>query len=123
MDPILATHAALTILTPYLVKGGEGLASTMAKDLWEKFKSIFSSNGDEKALVELVTSPENPKSVAAVEYVVEKELSRNAALLDEIVSILKKYPQNNIQSNVSQSGNENIAVANTTNSSISINHK
>jgi hypothetical protein len=123
MDPITAAHTALVVLTPYLVKGGEGLASTMAKDLWEKFKSLFVISGDEKVLTELTLAPAEQRNLARAEYIAEKELTRNKVLLDEMAIILNKYPQTNTQSNLTQTGNNNIAVANINNSSININGK
>lgn len=120
MDPITAT-TVLTVLTPYLVKGGEQLVTSVASDLWSKVKSVFASTGDEKALDSLVLQPNSIKEVGKVEYILDKALENNPALSSELRSLLEKVNEVSInQNNMQVNGDDNISISDTNSSTITI---
>ena len=124
IDPVTLTATTLAVLHPYLIKGGEQLASTVASDLWGKVKSIFSSSGDEKALTGLIAQPDDSKAIAKAEYVLEKALANNSELLHELAGIVEKTGdaikyQNNVQLN----GSENISLTDINSSTINISQR
>lgn len=119
---ILATQA-LALLTPYLAKGAEEISKSVAKDLWGKTKSIFKSKKKEELLEKFSSSPEDAKMQGQVEYILQEELAAKSELLAEfrnLVDNLKATTE--FKSEITQTGDNNIAVGGQiNNSSININ--
>jgi predicted PilT family ATPase len=114
---ILAVQA-IALLTPYLVKGAEEITTSVAKDLWEKVKSIFKSKEKEMLLDKYVSSPKDIKVQGQIEYVIQEELENNSTLAEKFGQLIKELETaSEFNSTIKQTGNENIAVGGQINNS------
>lgn len=126
----LAT-AAVTELVPYvLAKGADKLIEKAAEEgfeqrgkIWQLVKSLFIE--DELTLLNLFEqNPEDVRTQAKLELRLEDQLKQNPNIAKQLEEFLKQIPQSQQKQNtITQSGNDNIANQDVTNSSININQK
>ncbi len=120
--------SVITALTPYLIKGGEKLAEKAAEQgfeqhgkIWQIVKGLFVE--DELTLLNLFEeNPEDAKIQGKLEGKLEDRLKQNPDIAIQLEELLKLIP--NVQSKqntITQSGNNNIANQDISNSTINFN--
>lgn len=127
----LSALAAATVLelVPYILKkGGEKLIEKAAEEgfeqrgkIWELVKSLFVE--DELTLLNLFEeNPEDAKTQGKLEGKIEDRLKENPQVAKQLEELLKQIPQTqNKQNTITQSGNNNIANQDISNSTITFN--
>jgi hypothetical protein len=102
----------IAILSPYLEKGAEKITESIAGDLWLKIKGIFKKKEKENLTTDLVENPTNPTIRTQAETVLHQAFAADPLLLAEIGSLLEKLKKaNEINANINQTGNDNIAIS------------
>jgi hypothetical protein len=122
MDITLLATAAVSAVAPYLAKGGEEMAKGMGKDLWELIKKPFTSEKEQKLVGQLEENPGDAKLQGKVEGKLEELLEENPDITAQLQDLLEKMQAGGQikQSTMNITGDNNIAMQDTNNSSISI---
>jgi|GEM_PF-6598441 len=84
MDPLFIGTAVMTVLGPYLAKGGEVLTKEVSKDLYDKVKGFFKAEEDQK----LLTAPEGKAKKISVEKRLKEILKDDVNALAELSEAL-----------------------------------
>lgn len=129
MDPItIATlvSSAVSALIPFLKKGGEKLADKIVEEgfakrgeLWQTVKGFF-SGGDMTTLDLFAEDPENSDKQADVRSELKQFLKANPEKAQVLDDLVKQIPQIKINT-MTQTGDGNIGIQDTTGSTITIN--
>lgn len=107
--PALAT-LALTTLTPFLVKGGEAIASGIGKDLWGLIKKPFIKDRDKKLLEKLEENPEDAGTQGAVTHQLEGFLEDNPELAAALAELVNKPETQELAQQISVFNSENVVI-------------
>lgn len=86
----MIANSALTILMPYLTKGGEAISTGIGKDLWEFIKKPFISEKDKIKLEKLKNNPEDADLQAWLKVEMKETLEKNPELVEKLKEILPK---------------------------------
>jgi len=109
-----------TELLPFLVKGGEQLASVLGKDLWETIRSSFAEDEDSQELLDnFQENPANPEHIGAIKQHLKRTIKSKpdtAVELEEKLLHIKEYNKQH----VNVTGDKNITLTDINNSKISI---
>jgi hypothetical protein len=120
IDPIQLAAAAITVLTPYLAKGGEELTQGIGKDLWELIKKHFKSTLDKERLEKFQKMRGNSEIKAAVKTKLEDILAEDLEFAAILNDLLKRIPKPVIINTLDISGNDNIIAQGNSSSTITI---
>ena len=101
MDLAIITTIAssvVSLLSPYLVKAGEGFAQSTGKAAWEKTKELFQAiknkfgNKDDskRTLIDLEKNPNNTDFQLAVKQQLEKIMLADEDFAEKIFQLLKQ---------------------------------
>lgn len=114
--------SAITILSPYLVKGGEAIAQGIGKDLWELVKKPFQSEKDKKIVEDYAKNPQDKELQGVIKYDLKYFLEDNPDMIEKLKKMLpeaeKQMPKINIQI---INGDGNIGIQDAHGSNIDIN--
>ncbi len=117
IDIAILASSAVTAITPYLVKGGEEIASEAGKNLFSWLKDKLSLSNKEKDLKALQANPTDPKTQGRMEIILEEILSKNSTLLPELSKLVENAQT---ETNVSISNSKNVITGNITSGGYSI---
>lgn len=111
---------ALALVTALATKAFEKLGEKAADSAWNKVRGLLS--GEELTTLNLLEKyPENKDLQIEVAEKLQPRLEENPAISRELEELLKQIPSIQIKQNtISQSGDSNIAVQDTTDSKITI---
>jgi hypothetical protein len=123
MDIVTLAGAATTLLAPllpYLLKAGESAADEAgkaiggkswewAKSLWTKLKpQVEAKEAALEAAQDVAASPKNEKAQGALQYQLEKLLTKDQSLAEEVSQLLEQGKAAGV--NISVSGERNVAI-------------
>ncbi|VAV83828.1 hypothetical protein MNBD_DELTA01-601 [hydrothermal vent metagenome] len=80
--------AAIAAITPFLVKGGEAIATGVGKSLWKTIKKPFTSDKDKALIKELEKNPEDLKLQGKAEGKLEDLLADHPEIAEEISRLI-----------------------------------
>jgi seryl-tRNA synthetase len=122
----LLASGLVSVVTPFLVKGAETLASEAAKEgwaergkIWEKIKSLF--HGDNQIITLFEAAPDSKKVQDQVTAKLEEKLKEAPEAATELEEMWKSLPQQVKTNTINQSGDGNVAMQDTQGSTININ--
>lgn len=111
MDVGALATIAIAALTPYLVKGGEELAKSATKDLWELIKKPFMKNREKELLKKFEESPTDEGIKGAVVFKLVEFMEENPSLANDLEKILQKFTLTVQKKNVlTMVGDQNIQI-------------
>ena len=90
MDMSIVAAQAVGFLIPYLVKGGEAIASGLGKDLWELIKKPFHSDREKKIVEDVQRQPEDLEQHGMLKLKLAEKLEENPMLLQELMALMVK---------------------------------
>jgi len=88
MDFAIIASAAISAITPFLVKGGEEISRGVGKDLWELIKKPFQSDRDKAIIAELEKKPDDPKVQGKAEVKLSDLLEADEETAEHISALL-----------------------------------
>lgn len=88
MDFAIIASAAISAITPFLVKGGEEISKGAGKDLWELIKKPFKSDKDKAIISEFEKMPDNSKVQGRVEVKLSDLLEADEETAEHISALL-----------------------------------
>lgn len=128
MEFSVTALAVITVLTPYLVKGGEKLIEKTAEEgfeqrakIWQIVKGLFVE--DELTLLNLFEeNPDDARIQGKLEGKLEDRLKQNPDVAKQLEELLRQIPNvQNKQNTITQSGDNNTANQDISNSTINFN--
>lgn len=90
MDFAIIASAAVSAITPFLVKGGEEISKGIGKDLWELIKKPFQSDKDKAIIAELEKNPDDLKVQGKVEVKLSDLLEADEETAEHISALLPR---------------------------------
>ena len=95
MDPITLAAAAISFVTPYLLKMGADVAENAAdeggKSVWAWIKSRLTSRVGAEAAVDAERAPTDPANAQALRTALAKALAENPGAADALANLLLKH--------------------------------
>ncbi len=79
---------AIVAITPFLVKGGEAIATGVGESLWAAIKKPFTSDKDRAIIEELEKNPDDLRLQGKTETKLESFLETNPEIAKEINRLL-----------------------------------
>jgi len=119
-ETIAAT--ALSTALAYVSKGGEEVAKSAGKDLWELIKKPFIKEKDKALIQSLEQTPHDEKKQSIAEYKLAEFLEENPSMARELEELCKHFPPSSlgIVNTLSIQGRDNIGIQNTNDSNLTI---
>lgn len=120
----------ITALIPFLVKGAEKVAEKSAEEgfeqrskIWQAVKGLFQD--DDLTILSLFeANPEDQSIQGRIEEKINTNLKQNPDVVERLEELLKQIPTTQFKQNLlNQSGSNNVANQDISNSSIHINQK
>lgn len=111
---------AITLVTALATKAFEKMGEKTTESVWNKVKNILT--GEELTTLSLLEKyPENKDLQNEVAEKLQPRLEENPIIAQELKELLEQIPSIQIKQNtISQSGDSNIAVQDTSNSKITV---
>ena len=78
----------IALLTPYLAKGPGEITKSVAKDVWEKVKSVFISKEKVIVLEKLEMYPNDVKFHEHARYILQRELEKNSEFATNLAKLV-----------------------------------
>jgi hypothetical protein len=109
-----------TAIIPFLTKSGEMISQKVGEKMWEIIKKKLNSDSEKEILQNIEEDPKNEDSQFDLENILRKHLNKDPDTYNQLNELLKEIQSNN---NQQISGNDNIAIQNTNNGTITITRK
>lgn len=111
IDITTLTASAVSVLIPYLMKGGEALSEEAGKSLWSWLTEKFTARNKQRDLDAFKKTPTDQRLQGKVEAGLEDILRENPDLINDMEKMLKEF-QNNQSSIIQNSKNINAGTIN-----------
>ena len=93
MDPVTLSAAAISLVTPYLVRFGTSVASSAAEDagksVWEWIKGKLTSPAGVEAVADAETAPEKSENKQALQAALTKFLVKEPDAANRLAELLQ----------------------------------
>lgn len=95
MDPISLAAAAVSFVTPYLLKIGREVGKSAAdeagKSVWAWMKARLASPAGAEAVADAESAPDKPENAQALQAALTKALTKDPAAAAALADLLKSH--------------------------------
>ncbi|MBV8444028.1 MAG: hypothetical protein JO312_26315 [Hyphomicrobiales bacterium] len=95
MDPVTLAAAAVSAVTPYLLKfvndAGKGAAEEAGKSVWAWIKGKLTSPAGAEAVADAESAPEKPENAQALQAALTKALTKDPDAGADLAKLLSEH--------------------------------